>query len=108
VRSGGQNVNTGGVVSTTVTVWLQVLVLPQQSEATQTRVTTSGQLGLFVNWLKIETPWRQQLSWTIGTSKFHCVPHSTVRLVGHNTNTGGIVSWTVIVWLQVLVLPQQS
>src|SRR5258705_2545398 len=108
VRSGGQNVNTGGVVSTTVIFWLQVLVLPQQSEATQTRVRTNGQLGLFVKVPKIVTPARQQLSVAIGVSKEQFEPHSTVRFVGHNVNNRGVVSTIVIGWLQVLVLPQQS
>jgi hypothetical protein len=97
VRLVGQNVNTGGVVSTIVTVWLHVFVLPQQSEATQTRVTTSGQFGLFVNVPKIEIPARQQLSVAIGTSKAQFEPHSTVRLVGQSVNTGGVVSSIVIV-----------
>ena len=37
---------TGGVVSTSVTVWLQVARLPQQSTAAQVRVTVCGQMPL--------------------------------------------------------------
>jgi hypothetical protein len=38
--------STGGVVSTKVTVWLQVLVVPKESLATQVRVITVGQVPL--------------------------------------------------------------
>src|SRR5215831_8910660 len=58
---------TGGVVSTTVTVCVQVLVLPQQSLATQLRVMTCGQMP-FVIVLRTDTPCRQQLSDAKGAS----------------------------------------
>src|SRR5258707_10420316 len=42
----GQTVIFGRLVSTTVTVWLQVFVLPEQSAASQVRVMTCGQIPL--------------------------------------------------------------
>jgi hypothetical protein len=89
-------------------IWLQVLVLPQQSFATQIRVMICGQVPAFVKVPKTEIPCRQQLSCATGVSNVHVVPHSTVRLVGQNVNTGAVVSTMVMVWLQVFVLPQQS
>src|SRR2546423_10688156 len=76
-----EEVRTGGVVSMFVIVWLHVLVLPQQSLATQTRVITCGQTPL-VKVPSIETPARQQLSVATGASKLQLEPHSTVRFVG--------------------------
>src|SRR5215470_5097494 len=100
-------VRTGGVVSTIVTVCLQVFVLPQQSRATQTRVMNCGQVPL-VNVPNTKIPAKQQLSVAVGVPNSHGWPHSNVRSGGHEVNTGGVVSTIVTVWLQVLVLPQQS
>ena len=44
----------GGLVFTTVTVWLQVLLLPHWSFANQVRVTTNGHGPLLVTVLKTE------------------------------------------------------
>src|ERR1017187_4694709 len=49
----------------------------------------------------------QQASLAVGGVKFHAKPLLTVRLLAH-ISTGGVVSTTVTVWLQVLVLPQTS
>ena len=49
----------------------------------------------------------QQTSEAEGASKLQAEPHSTVLLVAQ-VITGGVVSTTVTVWLQVLLLPQQS
>src|SRR5262245_48863539 len=100
-------VRTGGVVSTIVTAWLQVLVLPWRARASKTRVMNCRQVP-FVNVPNIETPCRQQLSVAIGVPNSHGWPHSNVRSGGQEVNTGGVVSTIVTVWLQVLVLPQQS
>jgi hypothetical protein len=89
-----------------VTVWLQELLLLQQSEATQNRVMTCGQFP-FVKVPSTLTPCRQQLSNAIGGSNVHGVPHSTVLFVAQ-TMVGGVVSTTVTVSVQVFVLPQQS
>jgi hypothetical protein len=86
----------GGVVSTTVTVWLHVLELPQQSIATHVRVTNRGQMPL-VKVPSMLTPCRQQLSVATGVPNSHGCPHCTVMLLGHEVNTGGSVSITVTV-----------
>jgi hypothetical protein len=96
VRFVGQKVNTGGVVSITVIVWLQVFVFPQQSRASQVRVMNCGHWPL-VTVPRTATPWRQQLSIAEGVPNSQAIPHSTVRLVGQNVNTGGVVSTTVMV-----------
>ena len=70
-------VRTGGVVSTIVTVSLQVFVLPQQSRASQIRVMNCGQVP-FVNVPNTETPWRQQLSVATGVPN----SHETIRKKG--------------------------
>ena len=98
----------GGLIS--VTVWLQgSLLLPQQSVANQVRVR------MFVQPLTLVTvPTRlivtlvpQQSSNPVGRSNVHGVPQSTV-LAGAQVMTGGVVSPTWMVWLQLVRLPQQS
>jgi hypothetical protein len=49
----------------------------------------------------------QQLSVAVGGSNVHGVPHWTV-LLGEQVSVGGVESTTVTVWLQVLLLLQQS
>jgi hypothetical protein len=103
----GQEI-TGGVVSTTVTVWLQVLVLPQASMASQFRVMACGQTPLVTVLATMITTFEPlQASVTIGASKLHAVPHCTVLLLAQ-FSTGGFVLTTVTVWLQVLLLPHAS
>src|ERR1039458_4899140 len=98
---------TGGVVSTTVTVWLQVLVFPQASMTSQVWVMTCGQTPLVTVLATVLTTFEPlQASVTIGALKLHSVPHCTVLLLAH-VSTGGVVS-TVTVWLQVLLLPHAS
>jgi hypothetical protein len=82
--------NTGGVVSTTVTVWLQEAVVPQESLAIQVLVITCGQeplvtvliftkVNVFVDALL------QQAFVAVGGSKVHVEPHSTVLLVAQSS-----------------------
>ena len=73
---------TGGVVSTFVTVWLQVLVLPHASVASQVRVMTCGQTPL-VAVLRMVTATLVPLQepTTVGGSKLHGVPQLTVLLI---------------------------
>src|SRR5256885_15607606 len=80
-RLPGAHTRDGGVVSILVMVWLQVLVLPQQSLASQTRVMICGQIPLVVV-PSTATPCRQQVSVAMGVSKLQVAPHSTVRFVG--------------------------
>ena len=95
------------MVSTTVTVWLQVLVFPQASAALQVRVINSGQMPL-VTVLKIDiVTFVLQASLAVGASKIQAVPHWTVLLVAQ-VSTGGVVSTTVTAWLLVTLLPHAS
>ncbi len=92
----------------TVTIWLQVLVLPQTSPATQVRVMTSGQTP-FVTVLRMESVRLVplQLSVAVGGSKLQAVPHRIVLLVAQE-RIGGVVSTTVTVWRQVTLFVQAS
>ena len=88
------------MVSTTVTVWLQVAVLLQPSVACQVRVTACAQpkpLTLSKEMILMLVP--QQVSVTVGgSSKLHwSPPHSTVLLTGQLLKTGGVVSTAVTV-----------
>ncbi len=101
-------VNTGGVLSTTVTPWLHVLLLPQMSTACHVRVMSCGQVP-FVTVLRTLTLTLVplQVSKAAGGSNVQAVPHSTVLLLAQ-VKTGGVVSTTFTVWLHVLVLPHKS
>src|SRR5262245_42319181 len=104
-----EQVITGGVVSMSVTVWLQgALLLLQLSMACHVRVTVAGQLP-FVTVLitLIVTLVPLQLSFAVGKSKVHAEPHSTVLLLTQ-VMVGGVVSTIVTVWLQLAELVQQS
>src|SRR5438105_2653475 len=99
----------GGVVSTVVTVWLQLVWLPQQSVACQVRVMSIEQSAPAVA-LVVSLPTTttvtfvpQQRSFAVGSSNVHVLSHSTVLLVAQ-VSTGGAVSATVTVWKQVTLL----
>src|SRR5439155_886009 len=99
----------GGVVSATVTVWLQVLVLLQASIAAQVRVAEKVvPQRLLVTVVRITNRLvpHPSFGW-LGGSKLHALPHSAV-LSATQLIDGGVVSATVTVWLQVLVLLQAS
>ena len=49
----------------------------------------------------------QHASRAVGASNIHGLPHSTVLFVAQ-VNTGGVMSVTVTVWAQVMLLLQQS
>src|SRR5947207_2655457 len=71
-----EQVMSGGVVSTTVIVWLQELVLPgQQPEAIQVRVMRCGQKPLVTVLILMTFADGQQLVETMGGSKAQAVPH---------------------------------
>src|SRR5437773_11199842 len=92
----------GGVLSSTVTVWLQSAVLPQASVARQVRVASK----VFPQWpvglvkvgrmVMVALP---QVSFAVGASKYQVVVHSTV-LLGTQMMVGWVVSCTVTFWLQ--------
>jgi hypothetical protein len=81
----------GGVVSTTDTIWLQVLVLPQASVANQVRVMIRGQTPLVTVLSTVSVTFVPlQLSLTVGASKVQAVPQLTVLLVAQlRTKAGG-------------------
>jgi hypothetical protein len=106
------HVNCGGVVSITVIVWLHVLLLPQESLARHVRVALKLLLHpplalVTVLTMAMVTLLPEQASKALGPVKFQTVPHSTTRLLAQ-TKLGGVVSITVIVWLHVLLLLQES
>src|SRR4051812_44645523 len=78
---------TGGVVSTTVTVWLHVAVWPQSSTACHVRVMTFGQVPLVtvLTTVMVTLPGPPVASGQglagAGGSNVQVEPHSTVLLV---------------------------
>src|SRR2546421_574219 len=82
-------------------LWLHVLVLPQQSVATQVRVISPLQIVPLVTLLP------QHASYTAGGVKPQSVPQIT-PIPGSQVIIGGVVSTTVTVWLHVALLLQQS
>src|SRR5438046_1402424 len=105
------HVMTGAVVSTTVTFWLQELLLPQGSVACQVRVASK----VLPQWpvtlvtvLRIVIVALPLLSVAVGVSKVQATLCSTVLLVLPHVITGAVVSTTITFWLQELLLPQAS
>ena len=94
----GQPVSTGGVVSCTVMVWVQLVVLPQLSLAVQVRVMVLLQSGPLDVSLKLTATVPSQLSLAVtvaaaGTSLTHC----TLRVAaGQPLSTGGVLSMRVL------------
>ena len=102
---------TGTVRSTTLTFWLQLLLLPQASVAAQVRVASKvvpQWPAKFVTVLIIVIVLLPLLSVAVGASNVQGVPCSTVLLVLLQVITGAVVSTIVTFWLQVLLLPQAS
>src|SRR5258708_16243846 len=91
----------GGVVSKIVTVWLQVLLLPQGSIAAQIRVAAKvlphSPLVVVPRITMRLVP--QSPPRVVGGSKLQAAPHSMVLLLAQ-TIVGGVVSRIVTVWLQ--------
>jgi hypothetical protein len=91
----------GGVVSMTVTTWLQRLVFWQKSEATQVRVALKVlpqkpvRLVVVLSIITV-TLEPAQRSEAAGGTKLHETPHSTTRLL-RQVNCGGVVSTMVMV-----------
>src|SRR5439155_20851966 len=85
------------------------LSLPQQSLACHLRVkVTLHPLVIRVSPSTLMvTLVPQQASTAVGGSKFQPEPQRTVLFVAQ-ASTGGVVSTSVTVWLQVAVAPQQS
>jgi hypothetical protein len=106
-----RQVMTGGMLSIKVTKLVQMDLLPQQSTACQmaAMVSTQVPLLLFVtaDTSEMNTFVPQQASNAVGGMKLHAEPHGTVWFAPQ-VMTGGTLSITVTVWLQLVALPQQS
>src|SRR5262245_39244162 len=108
---GPAQVMVGAVASRTVIVWLTVPdMLPQASTAFQVfvRVYVPPQPG--VGWSPTSTTIGagRQLSVAVGGVNIGTAGHSIVALAPAAPIVGGVVSLTVMVWEQSLVLPQSS
>ena len=91
-----------------VTVCAQVTLLLQQSAACHVRVTVCGQVPLVtVASTLIVTFVPQHSSTAVGGSKLHTEPQGTILLAGQ-VSKGAVVSSTVTVWVQVVMLVLQS
>src|SRR5881628_2232259 len=88
----GTQVMVGGVVSSTVTVWLHSAVLPQASVARQVRVVSKVlpqwpvRLVTVPTMVMVTSP---QVSLAVGGSKDQMLVHSTV-LLGTQVMVGGV------------------
>jgi hypothetical protein len=107
---GGQTM-LGRVVSTKVMIWLQLAWLLQASVAVQVhrKMRTAGQLAGNSSSVLVTTGFGSQTSLTWGGVNMATAPltHSCVSLP-LQTNTGGVVSTNVMIWLQLAELPQAS
>jgi hypothetical protein len=106
----GQLMKLGGVVSTTVTREVQVVLLPHWSVALQVRTAwkvrpQSTLVIVLTNRTTTLVP--SQLSVADGGTKLQAAPIGTVW-AGAQVITGGVVSTTVTVWLQTALLEQAS
>jgi hypothetical protein len=91
-------------------VWLHVEAFVQLSVACQVRVAENVfPQSTFVTVLRttMVTFVPSLESTADGSSKFHAVPHSSIRLVAQ-VISGAVVSTTVMVWLQVELFVQLS
>ena len=102
---------TGGVVSRTVTICVQLVLFVQASTSSHTRVAVKagphGPALVEVLTMVTVTFVPAQSSRPVGASKFHAGPNSIVLFPAQNT-VGGVVSTICTVWLQKLRLPQPS
>ena len=103
----GAHATEGGVVSITMTVWLQMLLLPQRSVAVQSRLMIEAPPQLLLTLSEKLTVTALQLSVAVAVpvlpgSVF--AGQSRVLLTG-TTNVGGVMSRTVIVWMALARLP---
>src|SRR5918996_117836 len=100
----------GAVVSLTVIVWLQVMLLPLLSVAVQVRLVLLTSLPLTGRDSSAELTERLllQVSLKSGAPNSGVAGHSMVASAGQEVTVGLVVSRTVIVWLQVILLPLLS
>ena len=110
VAAGPTPLITGSVVSTTVMVWLAVVLFPQSSIAVQVRVCRMfcGQVPGAVVSTKVRVGVGSHASDAEGELNTGAAGHSMVDAGPTPLITGSVVSTTVMVWLAVLLLPQSS
>src|SRR6266849_2989459 len=106
----GSTLTTGPIVSSTLIVWLPVLVLPHASLAVQVRVTEyfCGQVPGVVTSAKVRVGLGSQASVAVGLAKAGVAGHSMVESPGSAEIAGAVGSSTLMVWLAVELLPQAS
>ena len=97
----------GGVMSCTLIVRLQVGVLPQSSVAVQVRVTPPWQPGVVTSLNVMDTE-ASQASLAVAAPKVGTAGQSIGDTTVGQVMLGGVMSRTLIVRLQVAVLPQSS
>src|SRR6185436_12608746 len=110
VLGAGRAAITGAVVSTTLMVWLAVLLLPHASVAVQVRVTLyePAHAPLVFTSAKVRVKALPQASVAVATANTGVAGQVMVLGAGRAAITGAVVSTTLIVWLAVLLLPQAS
>ena len=103
-------VTVGGVVSTTVMVWLQLAELPQSSVAVQVRVCVPvpGQAPGVNASVKVTVGVASQVSVAVAAGKTGVFGHWIGEVTAGQVITGGMVSITATVRLQLELLPQSS
>lgn len=105
----GNAESTGGMVSSTLMVWVAVDVFPHKSVAVQVRVMlySFGQEPLVVTSAKLNIG-APQLSVAVGVVHDGVPEHSIVVGAGNPEMTGGVVSSTLMVCDAVAVFPHPS
>src|SRR6185436_8784488 len=95
------------VVSRTTTVWLHEALLPQSSVAVQVRVCVPvpEQVPGANESLNVTVGFASQLSVTVGAGKTGVAGHSIGDVAGAQVIVGFAVSFTVTVFVQVLLQP---
>jgi hypothetical protein len=100
----------GGVTSCTTMVPLQVAVFPQSSVAVHVLVTLkfAGQVPGVVTSEKVKVTLGSQASVAVGGINTGVAGQLMGEVCATQVIVGGVTSWTIIVPLQVAVLPQSS
>src|SRR5690242_6584711 len=103
----------GGVESFTVMVWTWLLLLPQASVAVYVRLMTNlltqAPAEVWSLWLITGAPPQLSVATTAASSAARIAPtHCTVTSAGTLVITGRVSSLTVMVWIWLLLLPQES
>src|SRR6185369_14854378 len=110
VLGAGRAAITGAVVSTTLMVWLAVLLLLQASVAVQVRVTLyePAQAPSVLTSAKVRVKALPHSSVAVATAKTGVAGQLMVLGAGRAAITGAVLSTTLMVWLAVLLLLQAS